>query len=424
VPAAAGTRIPRFTRVVATVGDEQDLLTDRSTFSGRLLRLKEAWEEAGPDSLILLDELGSGTDPEEGSALAGALLEGLLERSPLALITTHLTPLAAAALELPGAACAAMEFDPATGEPTYRLVQGPPGGSEALALARRLGLPSEWLDRAEESLGSEHRQLRGLLREVERLRGELVEQRRNLERRNAEVDRLRAGLEREGEALEEERRSVGRRLKGQLDEFRQATRRRLVDEVERLKKEVAAGRRRGLAREGEERLFAQAPELDAGTPEEEGPLVEGGPVRHRQLGWEGVLEQLTDGRAEVRVRGKRVRCRADELTGVASPAESGRSRSRKARPAVILAGEEPEVATELNLIGRRVEPALEELDLYLDRALRVSRQDVRVVHGHGTGRLRKAVRQHLRTHPAVAAVRPGRSNEGGDGATVATLKGG
>ncbi|HSC21418.1 MAG TPA: hypothetical protein VLC07_06795, partial [Solirubrobacterales bacterium] len=194
IPAAAGSRVPCLARVVATVGDEQDLLADRSTFSGRLLRLKEAWEEAGPDSLILLDELGSGTDPEEGSALAVALLEGLLERGALGVITTHLTQLAAAALELPGASCAAMEFDPETGRPTFRLVPGPPGGSEALALGRRLGLPREWLDRAEARLGSEHRDLRRLIAEVERVRGELAEARDRLSTEAADAETLRRRL--------------------------------------------------------------------------------------------------------------------------------------------------------------------------------------------------------------------------------------
>ena len=149
VPAAAGTRIPPLSVVVGTVGDEQDLLAERSTFSGRLLRLHEAWRAAGPRSLILLDELGSGTDPEEGAALAGALLEGLLERGGLVVITTHLTPVAAEAMDSPGAFCAAMEFDQETGEPLFRLRPGAPGGSEALALARRLGLDPSLVKAAE-----------------------------------------------------------------------------------------------------------------------------------------------------------------------------------------------------------------------------------------------------------------------------------
>ncbi|HVR98589.1 MAG TPA: Smr/MutS family protein [Thermoanaerobaculia bacterium] len=428
IPAAAGSRVPFLSRVVATVGDEQDLLADRSTFSGRLLRLKEAWEEAGPDSLILLDELGSGTDPEEGAALAIALLEGLAEKDSLSVITTHLAQLAAVALELGGASCAAMEFDPETGRPTFRLLPGPPGASEALALARRLGLPAEWLDRAEARLGSEHRDLRRLLAEVERVRRELAETQESLETERADAEKLRRRLDAERIALEEERKGVARRLKADLDGFRRETADRLRQEVEKLRESFEAGRRRGLAAEAVERLFAEAPVFAEAEPEAAGPLAVGQPVRHLGLGWEGVLEKLETGRAEVLVRGKRVRCRPEELV----PARGGASspRSEEARSAPVSSrrpsrdlDEAATVPPELNLIGQRVESALEELDSYLDQALLASRKQVRVVHGHGTGRLRQAVREHLRVHPGVTELRPGAPNEGGNGATVVTLRG-
>lgn len=455
IPAAPGSRVPCLGRVVATVGDEQDLLADRSTFSGRLLRLREAWEEAGPDSLILLDELGSGTDPEEGSALAVALLEGLLERGALGVITTHLTQLAAAALELSGASCAAMEFDPETGRPTFRLVPGPPGGSEALALGRRLGLPREWLDRAEARLGSEHRDLRRLIAEVERVRGELAEARDRLATEAADAETLRRRLADERAALEEERRSVGRRLKAEVEGFRREVRDRLGGEVERLAEQLAAGRRKGLAAEAVERLFAEAPELPGEEPEAAGgELAVGAPARHARLGWEGIVEKLEPGRAEVVVKGKRIRCRPEDLVPLAPkpPKPAGApaahpdgNRAERREAARRSRGPLPEEAAgrldrwregpkdggmegveapvEINLIGRRVEPALEDLDAYLDRALLAARREVRVIHGHGTGRLRDAVREHLRAHAGVTSIRAGAPDEGGNGATIATLRG-
>jgi DNA mismatch repair protein MutS2 len=447
IPAAAGSRVPWLGAMVATVGDDQDLLADRSTFSGRLLRLREAWEAAAPDSLVLLDELGSGTDPAEGAALSIALLEGLLERSGMAVITTHLTELAAAALEMDGAACAAMEFEPRTGRPTFRLMPGPPGGSEALALARRLGLPAAWLDRAEARLGSEHRDLRRLLAEVDRLRQELAGERLRLDAEVADAEKLRLRLDAERRALEQERREVARRTRSELEAFRRETGERLRQEVDRLEASFAAGRRRGLAAAAVERLFAQAPDL-GGEPEPEsaGPLVVGQPVRHRGFGWQGVLRKLEDGRAEVLVHGKRVRSRADELVpaggaaaaGHASRTAAGRADAPSAaaaarvRPrgsgakAPLAPGRDLDEATavpsEINLIGVRVEPALEQLDSYLDSALLASRREVRVIHGHGTGRLRQAVRQHLRSHAAVKEVRTGAPDEGGNGATVVTLR--
>jgi DNA mismatch repair protein MutS2 len=428
IPAAAGSRVPFFAHLVATVGDEQDLLADRSTFSGRLLRLKEAWEKAGPDSLTLLDELGSGTDPAEGAALSEALLEGLLERGGLGVITTHLVPLAAAALELDGATGAAMEFDPGSGRPTFHLLPGPPGGSEALALARRLGLPAAWLDRAEERLGSEHRDLRRLLAEVERVRAELTDTRERLAVELADAEKLRRRLAADGAALEEERKTAGKRLKTELDAFRRETTERLRVEVGKLEERFQAGQRKGLAAQAVETLFAPAPVYAVEEPAAEGPLRVGGAVRHRGLGWQGILERLEDGRAEVAVRGKRVRCRAEELAGLAAlpPAEKG---ARQVSVSVSGPGprgdldESVSVASELNLIGMRVEPALAELETYVDRAILAARKSVRVIHGHGSGRLRQAVRQQLRSHKGVAEVRPGEPNEGGEGATVVTFRG-
>jgi DNA mismatch repair protein MutS2 len=432
VPAAPGSRVPYLRSLVATVGDEQDLLADRSTFSGRLLRLKEAWEAAGPDALILLDELGSGTDPEEGAALSIALLEGLVEKTSLAVITTHLTQLAAAALEMPGASCAAMEFNPETGRPTFHLMPGPPGGSEALALARRLDLPAAWLDRAEARLGSEHRDLRRLIAEVERVRRELLETRDRLEMEQADAEKLRRRLADQLAEVEEERRTVGRRMRAELDTFRRETTEHLRAEVDKMRERFEEGRRRGLETEAVETLFAAAPRLEEPEPEPtEGVIAVGQPVRHRGLGWQGILEKLEPDRAEVMVKGKRLRCRPDELTP-AGPARSDRTdrSNRSDRSDALRAGpsgrrdleESVEIPPEINLIGKRVEPALEELDSYIDQALLSHRREVRVVHGHGTGRLRQAVREHLRGHSGVASVRSGAPNEGGNGATVITLR--
>lgn len=430
VPAERGTRFPFFSRLVALVGDEQDLLTDRSTFSGRLLRLKEAWDGAGPDSLVLIDELGSGTDPEEGSALAVALLEGLLERQSLSVITTHLTQLAAAALERAGASCAAMEFDGDTGEPTFRLLPGPPGGSEALALARRLGLPGTWLDRAEELLGSEHRKLRKLLAEVERIRKELAEEHRRVEREAADAEKLRQRLEKEETALAEERQTLGKRFQVELDDFRRQTQRKLQDELAKvqreLRQELEAGHGKGTkgrAQETAQQLFAEAPQFDPGRAEGSGELEVGAPVKHRLLGWEGTLDKLHDGKAQVTVRGKRVRCDAEELVAAAAgKGGDGKAKRKPPRVSVSFDGGDRSMSRELKLIGQRVEPALDALDTYLDQALISALPEVRIVHGHGSGRLRKAVRQHLDGHPAVASQRAGKPNEGGNGATVVTLR--
>lgn len=416
VPCATGTVLPVFGSLVATVGDEQDLLADRSTFSGRLARLGEAWDAAGPAALALLDELGSGTDPEEGAALGVALLEHLLERGALALFTTHLAKVAAAALERDGAACAAMEFDPDSGRPLFRLRPGAPGGSEALALARRLGLAPRWIARAEQLLGPEHRELSRLLAELEATRAELARATIAAEQERQEASLAAARLERERAAIEAERRMVSRRLEGELGAFRERVKRELADVEQRLRREFEAGRRRGVAAEELARRFEAAPEL---APEAEvapaGPIELGSRVRHRTLGWSGRLERIDGERAEVAVSGKRVRARLAELVAVGTERQAARAR----------AASEPEdaaAAAELMLVGRRVEEALGELDDFLDRGLRAGLREARVVHGHGTGRLRDAIREHLRRHPAVATYRAGAPSEGGNGATVVALR--
>ncbi len=422
IPAERQSRLPFLETLVATVGDDQDLLADRSTFSGRLLRLREAWEGAGPDALILLDELGSGTDPEEGAALSVALLEVLLERRAALFVTTHLTQLAAAALEMEGAICAAMEFDAATGGPTYRLRPGPPGGSEALALARRLGLPGPWLDRADQLLGSEHRDLRRLLTEVENARRELAATQVRLDTELADAKRLTERLAAEEAAVTAERKTVGKKLQQELRTFQDETRGKLREEIEKLRRQVEGGRRKGLVEGAVARLFEEAPQL---APSDEGDEVEvavGGRVRHRGLGWEGTLEKLERGRAQVRVGGKVFRCREGDLVGCREEAAEDRKKPRRRWSSAPRTGElEDETPRELNLIGQRVEPALDELDRFLDQALLASHAKIRVIHGHGSGRLRRAVREHLRCHPAVTTHKAGGPKEGGNGATVVEL---
>ena len=418
IPVEAGSAVPFFASVVATIGDEQDLLADRSTFSGRLLRLAEAWRAAGPESLALLDELGSGTDPEEGAALARALVEELVDRGGLALVTTHLAALAAAAMELPGAACAAMEFEPASGRPTFRLRPGAPGGSEALALARRLALPGSWIARAEALLGPEHRELTRLLSELEATRGELAAAAAEARSESEQAAIAAARLEREREAIEAERRTLGGRLRAELDQYRERVRRELGAELERLRSEFAAGKRRTAAQEAAARLLENAPEFTPeAAPAAAGPLAVGAQVRHRSLGWSGRLDRLDGARARVTVGGKHLAALASDLVALAPAAAPARGRAE------VRLAEPDEGAPELHLIGLRVEEALEVLDGWLDRALADGRGEVRVVHGHGTGRLRDALRQHLRRHPAVATFRAGAPNEGGNGATVVTLKG-
>jgi DNA mismatch repair protein MutS2 len=262
------------------------------------------------------------------------------------------------------------------------------------------------------------------------VRQELAETRDSLEVERADAEKLRRRLADERAALEEERKNTAKKMRTELEDFRRQTSERLRREEDRLRERFEEGRRKGLAAEAVQTLFSEAPAFEeAAEPEPSGPLVVGEPVRHLGLGWQGVLEKLEDGRAEVLVRGKRVRCRPDELGPAASRKEPApRPASRELRPTSNLAtrgdiDETTAVPPEINLIGLRVEPALEQLDSYIDQALLASRKEVRVVHGHGSGRLRQAVREHLRRHRGIADIRSGAPNEGGNGATVVTFRG-
>jgi len=419
IPAEPGSELPIFTSIIATIGDEQDLLAERSTFSGRLERLGEAWRAASAGSLSLVDELGSGTDPEEGAALAVALVEHLLASGGLAIVTTHLAAVALAALERDGAWCAAMEFDPATGRPTFRLRPGAPGGSEAIALARRLELPAAWIARAEALVGGEHRNLRRVLAELEVTRQELARATVEATARADEAERSAARLERARAELETERRALGRRLESELRAFRDQVTTGLTAEEARLRKAFDEGRRRGVAAAAAARLFAAAPSLaEDEAPGSRGPIAVGTPVRHRGLGWRGEVERIDGDRARVTVGGKRLSAPLAQLETLAAPAAAAPA----ARPAAGGDRLREETPLELLLLGFTVEDALGAVDDFLDRALRGGRAQVRLVHGHGTGRLRDAIRRHLRSHPLVASARPGAPNEGGNGATVVALR--
>lgn len=312
-----------------------------------------------------------------------------------------------------------MEFNPGSGEPTYRLRPGAPGGSEALALAERLGLSSAWIHRAEELLGGEHRDLRRLLQEVEQVRVELAEAEGRVTAQARDLKRERGEVAQELEVLRQERKLQQRKQRQDLDEFRRKVTDQLRGELETIRSQVDQGRRKNLVSNSLARLFEDAPQFD--EPEDmTGAVAVGGQVRHRSFRWEGMLEKVKGRVAEVRVRGKLFKCELEDLVPVGENAVAA-SGEPSAKIEVQLKSSPDEISEELNLVGHRVEPALEKLDRYLDQALLGDRGEVRIVHGFGSGRLRSAVRTHLRPHPAVASFRSGKRDEGGDGATVVVL---
>ncbi len=424
VPAAAGTRLPVFSSILAEIGDAQAILADRSTFSSSMEILAEILERSRPGALALVDEIGGATDPQEGSALAVAWLEAYLERGGRAIVTTHLSAVKDFAASRPDALCAAMEFDETTGAPTYRLHPGLSGRSHAFSVARERGIPEEVLDRAGEILGDAWRrreqaesEAETALERVRRLEGEAAEERRRAE---AESERLRE----EREALRRERAKLLDEGKKGFERARAELAREVERELSRLRHDTARLARASTAglieiaeagAEAAEPVLGQARE--AARLAAEGLRV-GGRARLSGGRAEGRVLSLEGDSAWVDVAGKRMLLPRESLEPVASPAPPP-AHVETSRPA----GPSASSGTaEVQVIGRRLEEAIEEVERALDRAILAGDSHLRVVHGHGTGRLRDGLRAHLRAHRAVASIRAADPREGGNGATIVELK--
>jgi len=389
-------------RVYADIGDEQSLQESLSTFAGHLRRLKEMLEGATQGSLVLIDELGSGTDPEEGAALSQAILEALLERGVKGMVTTHLSPLKAFAQGREGILNASMRFDLEALRPTYELVLGVPGRSYALSIARRLALPEGVLKRAE-ALLPEGGRLEALLEELERERLRLEEEKRRLEEGLKEAEALRQRLEARERGFEEERK---RRLEALEEEVR-AELRRVEAELKALKEKARTEGKRDALRELmalKERYARKAPPpLD---------LAPGQAVEIPSLGKRGRVVELKGEEALVQVGPVKMRFKAKEL----------RPLLEAAPPKPLLAKPRREVR-EVDLRGLTVEEALLEVNSALEEARALGLPTLRLLHGKGTGALRQAIREALRKDKRVESLADAPPHEGGHGVTVVLLKG-
>ena len=414
VPAAEGTVLPVVDSLHVLIGDDQSLLEHLSTFSAYLTRLKRILATATDRSLVLLDELGSGTDPEEGAALAAATIEHFLSSGTLLIVTTHLSALKGFAVNDPRIVNASMEFDSATGQSTYRMIVGIPGRSRAIEVAENIGLPGSVIAAARERLGDRYGETDRMLAELQKRMSDVLAQ-------QDEVARMRDMLEREQRAaaeaadkLETERRRLGASFREELERVKDDVARQVANEIknirtsERIDRVNAAEVLRTVTRPLE-----QAIEF---IPAEQREVHVGDRAEHRKFKITGEIVSIDGKRAVLSVGGKKMTVEVADLVpkGTAQKTPAPRAKTSISSDAV-------EISAELNLIGQRVDDALEESDRFLDRALLEGKQAVRIIHGFGTGTLRKAIREHLRKHPAVTSWRPGAENEGGDGATIAVL---
>jgi DNA mismatch repair protein MutS2 len=429
VPAAEGSRLPLVERLFAVVGDDQSVAENLSTFSAFVRQVREILAEADARSLVLLDELGAGTDPDEGAALGQAILEALDARGALVMATTHLEPLRVFASTHPRARNASVEFDTATLAPTFRLVYDRPGPSYALAIAARLGLGSELIRRAQAHRSEQAARLAELLTRLDAVSRTEAERVRALEAQETEAA-ARLGAARDKEAAAEARaRDVLARARADATALVADIRRALNAEWERLKR---AERSLSSVQESRRRVQEAAariqplPPLPAEADPDAVPTP-GTSVVAEHLGLRGELVGVTGAMATVQAGAVTVRVplralrRADGSGRAEGPPARG-SGGPEGRPARRQGSPERALSAEILLLGRTTDEARDLVEKYLDDAFVAGLPSVRVIHGKGTGALRKAVRALLAGHPLVASFRDGAPSEGGAGATVAALK--
>jgi len=440
IPVAAEiARLPLFDRVLVDIGDEQSIAADLSTFSAHMLNVRAMLEAATPRSLVLVDELGTGTAPEEGAALAVALLDEFRERGCLTLATTHHDRLKTYASTTPGVLNAAVEFDEVNLRPTYRLLVGIPGGSSGIDIARRLGLPAQVIERARAQLTPEAREAAGLIAYLHRTRDELetlkseaarAAQELAVEKKQLQTEwterqrkRLKELEQQFAQTLEKHEREAAqaieavkeRELRAQLEK---QTHRKLVKARGEARDEADAATVAHLA-DSQADLGATAAQTL--KPVAQSDLIPGARVRVRGLPSAVTLRRRDSSTAEVEAGPLRMKVALADITAIVG----SDTPAKPALPRGVTVRAQPSAETasgEINLIGCTVEEAARRVDKFLDQAALAGSSQVRLIHGHGTGALRRGLAEFLKTHPLVEAIRTEAEDRGGAAITLVDLK--
>ena len=433
--------LPLFDRVLVDIGDEQSIAADLSTFSAHMLNLKAMLAEATPQSLVLVDEMGTGTAPEEGAALAVALLEEFRKKKCIVLATTHHDRLKTYASKTPGIVNAAVEFDEANLRPTYRLMVGVPGGSSGIAIAQRLGLAKEIIEHARSLLTPESQEAADLIAYLHRSRDE--------------IDRLQKQMAEEQRALQEERRKLRSdwverqkqriaELEKQFAEMQKRFEENVAAVVAAVKdRELRAQMERSARRKMQEVRGGAKDELDAAVVQtisesqqdlgirlesfekvSRESLQPGAKVRVRGFSKPVILRRVDGSTAEIEAGPLRMKVAVEEITGVEGEAKGKAAVAPSKRENITVRAQSSEggATGEINVIGLTVEQASEKVDKFLDEAALAHVIRVRIIHGHGTGALRKGLGEFLRTHPLVEHAEFESEEHGGKAITVVDLK--
>jgi DNA mismatch repair protein MutS2 len=448
IPVAADSaELPIFDRILADIGDEQSIAADLSTFSAHMLNLRAMLEVAGPASLVLADEMGTGTAPEEGAALAVALLDAFRVRGALTLATTHHDRLKSYAAATPGVLNASVEFDAVAMRPTYRLRVGVPGGSSGIDIAERLGLPRELIERARSLFEPAAREAAQLIAYLHRVRDDLEQAQRDAATQARELDRERQQLRTEW--IERQRRRIAD-LERDFAETMKAHERQIAQAIETVKDrelraqlEKQTGKKLSSLRADAkaaadaavvQQLSASQADLGTGAPQPNSApradqLIPGARVRVRGWPAPATLRRVDNSSAEVEAGSLRMKIALEDIVSIlptdasTPPRQAGRSAvTVRTKPHPEDEAGENTAVDEINLIGCTVEEATRRADKFIDQAAIAGKSHVRLIHGHGTGALRRGLAEFLSSHPLVETIAPESAERGGTAVTVVELK--
>lgn len=434
IPAGDNSRIAVFENVLVDVGDEQSIEQSLSTFSSHIVNIIDIMKQAGDNSLVLIDELGSGTDPIEGAALAVSIIEYLRAKGARIAATTHYAELKAYALETEGVSNGSCEFDVNTLRPTYKLLIGVPGRSNAFAISERLGMDKSVVEEAKKIVGNENRSFEAVLESLEATRLELEKEKDRAEKAVQAADRMRSKAQSEKDKIAQLKANELEKAKREAEKIINSAKRQSADfllKLEQLKKEAENSNATEVARKtrreiknrlGEMQEIIDPRELAENWDEDyklPRPVVKGDAVIIRGIGEGEVLEV---GREKVLVQSGifKTRVKMGDLMLTEKKKKPKPVSQRSVYRTTSRA--DADVTTELDLRGQTVDEALMNLGLFIDKCVLNNIPEIRIIHGKGTGALRSAVTQELRHHPNIKAFRLGVYGEGENGVTIAELK--
>lgn len=425
IPALDGCELAVFQKVFADIGDEQSIEQNLSTFSSHMTNIVNIMEQVDDTSLVLFDELGAGTDPQEGAALAMSLLDEVIEREARVVATTHYPELKAYGYNRSSVMNASVEFDVETLRPTYRLLMGVPGRSNAFDISERLGLHKEIIQQAKGYVGIDSKNVEAMIAALENSKKAAEQELVSAQKVMEESEAVHQSLEAKWQEFQAKRDTMYIKAEEKAEKALQKAREEaqiIVDEVRHMKdktmwKEHEWIEARKMLEEAQPQLV-QTSSKDESTQEKAVQLEVGDEIKHRSLHQLGeIIEKNNDREFVVQIGMMKVTAKADELTFV-------RKQKEEERPAVshmLQTNSQRTVKTELDLRGRRYEDAMSDLEKYLDDALVQGYGRVTIIHGKGTGALRKGVEHFIRSHPYVKDARLGAQNEGGSGVTIVEL---